>query len=68
MGDHHIGIGSLRHDTGVELRDQLIVGGSFLDGFVPSRGIVRRASRSDRTSPLCGDMTAIHAPTVGAPS
>jgi hypothetical protein len=60
MGDDHIGIGSLLHDGVVELRDQLIVEGSLLDGFAPSRDIVRRASRSDRTFLLCGRMSAIH--------
>ncbi|MFD1652692.1 hypothetical protein [Pseudonocardia alaniniphila] len=38
MGDSRIGIRSLQHDDAVELREQLIVEGSFLDDSTPTVG------------------------------
>jgi hypothetical protein len=38
MGDSHIGIDSLRHDAVVDLRDRLIVEGSFFGGSAPVVG------------------------------
>ncbi|MFD1518842.1 hypothetical protein [Pseudonocardia yunnanensis] len=40
MGDGRFGIGSLQHDGAVELRDQLIVEGSFFDCSTPTVGVL----------------------------